>query len=89
MRDSHPFMLRGRFSNNRFWFMTITGRFFRKEKAKVTKEEKSWELLKEYIGMSGTKQRYKNLARKGYKRENIFGENESLKERKSIENETV
>ena len=52
--------------------MTITGRFFRKDKAKVTKEEKSWELLKEYIGMSGTKQRYKNLARKGYERETFL-----------------
>ena len=55
--------------------MTITGRFFRKEKAKVTKEEKSWELLKEYIGMSGTKQRYKNLARKGYERGKQMREN--------------
>ena len=52
--------------------MTITGRFFRKEKAKVTKEEKSWELLQDYIGMTGTKQRYENLARKGFERETFL-----------------
>ena len=50
----------------------------------MTKEEKSWELLKEYIGMSGTKQRYKNLARKGYEREKQIGENEGAKERATI-----
>ena len=62
--------------------MTITGRFFRKEKAKVTKEEKSWELLKECIGMSGTKQRYKNLAREGFEREKHFWrERELIRER--------
>ena len=38
--------------------------------------------------MAGMKQRYKNLARKGYERGNNFGENESYK-RESIENETV